>query len=129
MKINPKVEVLLEDGWYPATIGPAEEKDTKHGERLMMTFDVQGPDGTVAVTAFLNISDHPKSNVVKWGKALFGDRDFDTDEFSGLDCEVFIEEGEDNEGQPKNYIRKVRKSGTLKRAKVEEESDFSDIPF
>jgi len=131
--INPKAEKIIEDGWYPATIGDTEMKDTKFGERLMVPFDVQDDDETVDITAFISISDHPKSNVVKWGKALFGERPFDTDEFSGTECEVFVEEGEDSEGQPKNFIRKVRKTGSTKKAKKKADDDFeadvSELPF
>jgi hypothetical protein len=140
MKINPKAETILEDGWYPATIGEVEEKDTKFGERLMVPFDVDpGDDTVVDITAFISFSDHPKSNVVKWGKALFGDRAFDTDEFTGLNCEVFVEEGEDADGQPKNFIRKVRPpkaataNGKAKEKGADDvdlnEADFDEIPF
>lgn len=136
MKINPKAEVLLADGWYTATIGEVEEKDTKFGERLMVPFDVEDGDDTIVdITAFISFSDHPKSNVVKWGKALFGDRAFDTDEFTSVRCEVFVEEGEDADKQPKNFIRKVRKpkSGGKKPAKDSateaNEADFDNIPF
>lgn len=141
MKINPTTEMIIEDGWYPATIGNVEERDTKFGERLMVPFNVDAGDNTVVdITAFISFSNHPKSNVVKWGKALFGERAFDTDEFSGTPCEVFVEEGEDSEGQPKNFIRKVR---PLKAAKGkaqaasksgqtlsdETEEDFEKIPW
>lgn len=134
-RIEPKADRLVEDGWYPATISEVEEKDTKHGERLMVTFDLEpGDDTIVDITAFLTYSEHPKSNIVKWGKALFGERAFDTDEFSGVKCEIFVEEGEDQDGQPKNYIRKVRKP---KEEKVKaggktddgDESNFDDLPF
>lgn len=134
-QINPQADVLIEDGWYSATIGDIEEKDTKHGERLMVPFNVEpGDDAIVDITAFLKFSNHPKSNVVKWGKALFGERPFDTDEFSGVKCEVFVEEGEDQDGQPKNYIRKVRKpkKDAVKaggKADDATEEDFSDLPF
>jgi hypothetical protein len=143
VRINPKADVVIQDGWYPATIGDVEEKDTKFGERLMVPFDVDPGDGTlVDITAFISFSDHPKSNVVKWGKALFGERAFDTDEFAGVQCEVFVEEGEDSDGAPKNFIRKVRplKGDTKGKSKVkagstvavgeeEEQADFSDLPF
>lgn len=138
-QINPKSETIIADGWYPATIGEVEEKDTKYGERLMVPFDVEpGDDTVVDITAFISFSEHPKSNVVKWGKALFGERPFDTDEFSGVECEVFVEEGEDQDGAPKNFIRRVRKpkkGGDKAPAKVggkkadADDEDFSDLPF
>lgn len=137
MQIQPKKETILEDGWYPFTIGETEEKDTKFGERFMIPFELEADDGVVEVTAFISYSDHPKSNMVKWGKALFGDRAFDTDEFQGQTGEAFVEEGEDSEGQPKNFIRKVRQSkkGAAKNGKGKkeevtlDESDFDDIPL
>lgn len=133
VQINPKAEVIIEDGWYPFTIEGVEDKETQFGDKLMLPFQVDASganEGTVEITAFVSFSDHPKSNVVKWGKALFGDRPFDTDEFEGATGEAFVEEGEDKEGQPKNFIRKVRqakKAGKTTKADVEE-PDFSDIP-
>jgi hypothetical protein len=119
VQINPKEERILEDGWYPATIDEVEEKDTKFGDRLMVPFIVEDDGSEVEITAFISFSDHPKSNVVKWGKALFGNRPFDTDEFSGQTCEVFVEEGEDSDGQQKNFVRKLRprKDGGKAKAK------------
>ncbi len=149
MQITPKQERLLPDGWYEATIGRVEEKETKHGTRLMTPFLVEDDGGTVEIMAWLTFSDHPKSNMVKWAKALLGNRPFDTSEFSNLEAEVLIEEGEDAEGSPKNYVRKVRKpkgggktktkAGDDDDAKVDieenmrnreaAEDDFEDIPL
>jgi hypothetical protein len=48
---------------------------------------------------------------------------------------VFVEEGEDSEGSPKNFIRKLRpaKKGKGKPKQDEdigiEESDFEDVPL
>ena len=132
-QINPKAEVIIEDGWYPFTIEGVEEKDTKFGEKLMLPFVVEADGQQVEITAFVSFSDHPKSNVVKWGKQLFGERPFDTDEFEGATGEAFVEEGEDAEGQPKNFIRKVRtkKQATKarKEAAAQEEEDFEEIPL
>lgn len=133
VKVSPKKETILEDGWYPAKITTTEEIDTKYGERILIPFDVYSEGSVIEVAAFVSISDHAKSNLVKWGKALFGDRPFDTDEFNGLECEVRLEEGEDGEGERKNFIRKVRPAGKLAEAQAkaaqEEEEDFQSIPF
>jgi hypothetical protein len=135
VQINPREERLLEDGWYPAGIGEVVEKATKFGERLMVPFNVEADGEVVEITAFISFSDHPKSNIVRWGNALFGDGPFDTDDFTGQKCEVFVEEGEDNEGNPKNFIRKVRrpKSSGQARSKAggpdDPEANFEDIPF
>ena len=109
MTITPKIETIIDDGWYPAKIGTVENKDTQFGERLMVPFEVESGGDMVEITAFLSYSDHPKSNLVRWAKALFGDRPFDTDEYSGVECEVFVELGEDKEGNPKNSVLKVRR--------------------
>lgn len=132
VQINPKAEVIIEDGWYPFTIEGVEDKETQFGDKLMLPFQVDaGKEGTIEITAFVSFSDHPKSNVVKWGKALFGDRPFDTDEFEGATGEAFVEEGEDKEGLPKNFIRKVRKPKKAGKKKEPEldESDFDEIPI
>jgi hypothetical protein len=137
VQINPKEERNLEDGWYPAEIGQVSEMDTKFGERLLVPFEVEADEATtVEIPAWISFSDHPKSNVVKWGRALLGNRSFDTDEFTGLLCEVFVEEGEDDEGNAKNYVRKVRPRKGDGRAKSkakapagDPEADFGDIDF
>jgi hypothetical protein len=138
MRIEPKTEIILEGGWYPATIEGVEEKETQFGEKLMLPYAVRSGNELVEITAFVSLSDHPKSNIVKWGKALFGERPFDTEEFEGAKCEVFIEEGEDKEGAAKNFIRKVRAPKNAQEKKsaptpvaeeVEDEEDFNDIPF
>jgi hypothetical protein len=132
-KIRPKKETIIEDGWYPAEIGQVEERETKFGEKLLVPFEVDASGDTIAIDAWLSLSDHPKSHLVKWAKQLFGDREFHTDEFAGLRCEVFVEEGEDSEGSPKNFIRKLRPAmkGKGKPKQHEDigidESDFEDI--
>jgi hypothetical protein len=139
--VKPKREEIIEDGWYPATIGDVEERETKFGDKLLFPFEVDaGETGVVAIDAWLTLSDHPKANLVKWGKQLFGDREFDTDEFTDKTVEVFVEEGENNDGEPKNFVRKLRplsteeeaptKKSKGKKEEVEiDESDFDDIPF
>jgi hypothetical protein len=124
-KIKPKKETIIEDGWYPAEIGQVEERETKYGEKLLVPFEVVAGGDTIAIDAWLSVSDHPKSNLVKWAKQLFGDREFDTDEFAGLGCEVFVEEGEDSEGSSKNFIRKLRPA--MKGKPKQDESDFEDV--
>lgn len=141
--ITPKKARLLKDGWYPATIGTVEERDTQYGEKLFVPFEVDAKDGTlVAIDAFITISDNEKSHMVRWGEAIFGEGEFDYEDFSDQSVEVFLEESENKDGVPKNYIRKVKpaeggsggnskvKGAPTKKAEVEiDESDFSDIPF
>ena len=83
MHVKPKKETIIEDGWYPAKIAEVQERETKFGEKLLVPFDVDASGDTIAIDARLSLSDHPKSNLVKWAKQLFGDREFDTDEFCG----------------------------------------------
>jgi hypothetical protein len=138
-QINPKADIVVEDGWYAAEIGETEIKDTKFGEKLMVPFLVEeAPGGNIIdITAFINISDHPKSNCVKWGEALFGKgKVFLTEDFDGQHCEVFVEEGEDTDGLPKNFIRKVRLPKGVKPQDKEpagvaggNEVTFDDIDF
>ena len=138
MHVKPKKETIIEDGWYPAEIGDIEERETQFGEKLLFPFEVDaGDEGVVAIDAWISPSDHPKANLVKWGKQLFGDREFDTDEFIGAKVEAFVEVGENKDGEPKNMVRKLRpaKKGKGKapksgKAEVEiDESDFDSIPL
>lgn len=139
-KIQPKSERLLKPGWYPAEIGEVEERETKFGTKLLVPFEVTDNEGTVGIDAWLSISDHPKSNLVKWAKQLFGDREFDTDELTDIECEASVVEGEDSEGNPKNKISKLRplkkgKAGGKANGKGEKEEvtiseeDFNDLPL
>jgi hypothetical protein len=125
MRINPKAEKIIEGSWYPAKIGEVEDKDTQFGESLVVPFNVEADGDVVEIAKFLSYSDHPKSNMVKWGKALFGDGPFDTEDFSGVECDVFVEEGEDKEGSPRNVVRKVRRRKDNETAKSPEKAAHS----
>lgn len=136
--VKPKKETIIEDGWYSAEIGDVEERETKFGEKLLVPFEVDAGGDTIVIDAWLSLSDHPKSNLVKWAKQLFGEREFDTDEFANQRVEVFVEEGENTDGEPKNFVRKLRplnpetgkakKTGKKENVEIDE-SDFEDIPF
>lgn len=136
MHVKPKKETIIEDGWYPAEIGEVEERETKFGEKLLVPFEVDaGEEGIIAIDAWLSLSDHPKSNLVKWAKQLLGDREFDTEELSGTKLEAFVEEGEGQDEEPKNFIRKVRPAKGANKPKKDEgevtidESDFNNLPL
>jgi hypothetical protein len=72
MHVKPKRETIIEDGWYPAEIGQVEERETKFGEKLLVPFEVDAGGDTIAIDAWLSVSDHPKSNLVKWAKNSSG---------------------------------------------------------
>lgn len=137
MRVTPKKEKIIEDGWYKAEIGDTEDKDTQFGEKLMVPFNVEADGDVVEITAFISYSDSPKSNMVKWATGLWGEGVFDTDDFAGTVCEVFVEEGEDKEGSPKNFVRKVRKAkgqtgkqkSPAKQEVEKQEENFDDIPI
>jgi hypothetical protein len=136
MKISPKRDHILDDGWYPATIGEVEERETKFGEKFLFPFEVEAGDlGIVAIDAWISISDHPKANLVKWARQLFGDREFDTDEFVGADVEAFVEAGENADNEPKNFVRKLRPAKANGKPKpgdsdvTIDEEDFDNLPL
>lgn len=137
VRIAPTTEEILPDGWYPATFGIIEEKETeKYGLKLMIPIEIEGPNGIVELTKWSAKSNHPKANIVKYGRPIFEGRPFDTEELEGVKCEIYVIEDTDDSGALKNDITKVRKTkdtrvGKLappKKSKVEEE-DFSSIPF
>ena len=132
VKINPGVpEEVIPDGWYTATLGNVELIETKdYGEKLVMPFEVEGPNGAVEIKMWSLWSDSPLSNIVKLGAPLVGGRIFDTDEISGVKCEVFVIEGE-YKGTPKNYIQKTRlpKGQQPRKTKEETDAELSEIPF
>src|SRR5215210_8183196 len=54
MKIKPKIEMVITDGWYPAEIGEVEERETKFGEKLLVPFEVDVGGDTIAIDAWLS---------------------------------------------------------------------------
>lgn len=134
MKVQPKTERVLEDGWYPATATAPEEVETKFGERLIWKFAIEQDGETIEKVGFTSLSQSSRGNLVTWAKAILGEvaEGFDTDYIQGKPCQVFLEEFTDGEGVQKNKVTKVKepKKNQKPSVAVEKlEKDFDEIPF
>ena len=99
-----------------------------------MPFEVDAGGDTIAVDAWLSLSDHPKSNLVKWAKQLFGDREFDTDEFAGSAARCSSRRARTRKAPPRTSSASSGLRRRAGRPKQDEdigidESDFEDVPL
>ena len=105
-----KVEQVLEEGTYAATLVNVEKKDTKFGERLMWTFDI--PDENTEVVGFTSMSPSAKANAYQWATAIMGEVDpklgWGPEDVIGGECVVVLEVAEDAQGFEKNKVVKVK---------------------
>jgi hypothetical protein len=109
-KMDVKVEKVFEDGTYDAKLINVEQKDTKFGDRLMWTFEVDG-EGT-EVVGFTSMSPSTKAKPYQWASAIAGEIDpklgWGPEDLIGGKCVVVLEAAEDAQGTEKNKVVKVK---------------------
>jgi hypothetical protein len=105
-----KVEKVLDDGAYDAKLVNVEQKETKHGDRLMWTFEVAGEN--TEVVGFTSMSPSTRAKAYQWAVAIAGDIDpklgWSPEDVIGGECVVVLEVGEDAQGTEKNKVVKVK---------------------
>jgi len=105
-----KIERVLEEGTYAATLVNVEKKVTKFGERLMWTFDI--PEENSEVVGFTSTSYSTKANAYSWAKAIMGEIDpkigWGPEDVIGGECIVILETAEDAQRLEKNKVVKVK---------------------
>jgi hypothetical protein len=125
--MDVKVEKLLEDGVYDAKLMNVEQKETKFGERLMWTFEVDGEG--VEVVGFTSMSPSTKAYAYQWASAIGGEIDpklgWGPEDLIGGECVVVLEVAEDAQGTEKNKVVKVKPPRKDKLAASEREADSS----
>jgi|SRR5215213_2266912 len=108
--MNVKVEKVLKDGAYGARLTNVEQKETKFGNRLMWTFEVDG-EGT-EVVGFTSMSPSTKAKAYQWAAAIAGEIDpklgWGPEDLIGGECIVVLEAAEDAQGTAKNKVVKVK---------------------
>jgi hypothetical protein len=72
-RMDVKVEKVLEDGAYEARLVNVEQKETKFGDRLMWTFEVDGEN--TEVVGFTSMSPSTKAKAFQWAAAIVGEID------------------------------------------------------
>jgi hypothetical protein len=105
-----KVEKVLDDGAYDAKLVNVEQKETKHGDRLMWTFEVLGE--STEVVGFTSMSPSTRAKAYQWAEAIAGDIDpklgWGPEDVIGGECVVVLEVVEDAQGTKKNKVVKVK---------------------
>jgi hypothetical protein len=137
-KMDVKVEKILGDGAYDARLVNVEQKETKFGDRLMWTFQVDGEN--TEVVGFTSMSPSTKAKAYQWAEAIAGEIDpklgWGPEDLIGGECVVVLEAAEDAQGTEKNKVVKVkppRKGKTLANSSAMEsddpEGDVVQIPL
>jgi hypothetical protein len=124
-RMNVKVEKTLEDGAYDAKLVNLEQKETKFGERLMWTFEVNGENAEVV--GWTSMSPSTKAYAYQWATAVAGEIDpnlgWGPEDLIGGECVVVLEAAEDAQGAEKNKVVKVKPPRKDKTTAADPEKD------
>jgi hypothetical protein len=127
-RMDVKVEKTLEDGAYDARLVNVEQKETKFGDRLMWTFEVDGEDAEVV--GFTSMSPSTKAKAFQWAAAIAGEIDpklgWGPEDLIGGECVVVLEAAEDAQGTEKNKVVKLKPPRLNKTAASRSEADGSE---
>jgi len=122
------VEKVLEDGAYDAKLVNVEQKETKFGDRLMWTFQVNGEN--TEMVGFTSMSPNTKAKAYQWAVAIAGEIDptlgWGPEDLIGGECVVVLEAAEDAQGTEKNKVVKVKPPRTNKPDASKREADGSE---
>jgi hypothetical protein len=137
-RMDVRVDKVLEEGAYDARLVNVEQKETKFGDRLMWTFEVDREN--TEVVGFTSMSPSTKAKAYQWASAIAGEIDpkigWGPEDLIGGECVVVLEAAEDAQGAEKNKVVKVKpskkgKSGTANspRESRDAEGDVVQIPL
>src|SRR5215204_3458031 len=136
--MDVKVDRVLDDGAFDAELVNVEQKETKFGNRLMWTFEVNGEN--TEVVGFTSMSPSTKAKAYQWAVAIAGEIDPKTgwgpEDLIGGECVVVLEAAEDAQGTEKNRVVKVKppRKGRVQTVDPEKDSqgpegDLIKIPL
>jgi hypothetical protein len=124
-RMNVRVEKVLEDGAYDAKLVNVEQKETKFGQRLMWTFEVDGE--SAEVVGWTSMSPSTKAYAYQWATAIAGEIDpnlgWGPEDLIGGECVVVLEAAEDAQGADKNKVVKVKPPRKDKTTAADPEKD------
>ena len=124
-RMDVKVEKVIEDGAYDAKLVNVEQKETKFGDRLMWTFEVDGQNAEVV--GFTSMSPSTKAKAYQWAAAIAGQIDsklgWGPEDLIGGECVVVLEAAEDAQGTEKNKVMKVKPPRKGNTQSVDSEKD------
>jgi hypothetical protein len=128
-RMDVKVEKVLEEGAYDAKLVNVEQKETKFGDRLIWTFEVDREN--TEVVGFTSMSPSTKAKAYQWAAAIAGEIDpklgWGPEDLIGGECVVVLEAAEDTQGTEKNKVVKVKPLRKNEAATAETASE-SDTP-
>jgi hypothetical protein len=124
-RMDVKVEKVLENGTYDAKLVNVEQKETKFGDRLMWTFEVNVEN--TEVVGFTSMSPSTKAKAYQWAAAIAGEIDpklgWGPEDLIGGECVVVLEAAEDAQGTEKNKVVKVKPPRKGKTMAADPEKD------
>jgi hypothetical protein len=124
-RMDVKIERVLDDGAYDAKLTNVEQKETKFGDRLMWTFEVDGE--STEVVGFTSMSLSTKAKAYQWAAAIAGEIDpklgWGPEDLIGGECIVVLEAAEDAQGTEKNKVVKVKSPRKGETQTVNHEKD------
>lgn len=127
--MDVRIDKILEEKPYRAVLVNVEEKETKHGRRLMWTFRIV--EENVEVVGFTSMSPSSRANAYRWARALMGEIDprvgWGPEDVTDRECVVILKVGEDAQGFQKNKVVDVRPLG--EEGDKTDGSSFEGIPF
>jgi hypothetical protein len=126
--MDVKVEKNLDDGAYDAKLVNVEQKETRFGERLMWTFEVDGEGAEVV--GWTSMRPSTRAYAYQWATAVAGEIDpklgWSPEDLIGGECVVVLEAAEDAQGTAKNKVVKVKPPRKNKPAASKTEADSSE---
>jgi hypothetical protein len=123
-RMDVKVEKVLENGTYDAKLVNVEQKETKFGDRLMWTFEVNVEN--TEVVGFTSMSPSTKAKAYQWAAAIAGEDPklgWGPEDLIGGECVVVLEAAEDAQGTEKNKVVKVKPPRKGKTMAADPEKD------
>jgi hypothetical protein len=137
-RMDVRVDKILEGGAYDAKLMNVEQKETKFGDRLMWTFEVDREN--TEVVGFTSMSPSTKAKAYQWAVAIAGEIDpklgWGPEDLVGGECVVVLEAAEDAQGTEKNKVVKVKptrrgktSAGVPTRGPDDPEGDVVQIPL
>jgi hypothetical protein len=127
-RMDVKVDKLFDDGVYDARLVNVEQKETKFGDRLMWTFEVDAEKAEVV--GFTSMSPSTKAKAYQWAAAIADEIDpklgWGPEDLIGGECIVVLEAAEDAQGTEKNKVVKVKPPRRNEPAASKREADGSE---
>jgi hypothetical protein len=124
-RMDVRVEKVLDDGAYDAKLVNVEQKETKFGDRLMWTFQVDGEN--TEVVGFTSMSPSTRANAYQCAVAIAGEIDpkvgWGPEDLIGGECIVVLEAAEDAQGTAKNKVVKVKPPSKGRVQTIDPEKD------